>query len=583
MSILGILITPVTEIGKCLFIPLKREINLVIHYKKNIKNLSRHANYLESRREYVQGLMDEARCRSEEPTPEVLNWLESVDEVQADKRRLDDAVKDNKRCFKGWCLDWRRHRRLSREAEWKLVIVMELQERGNFTRVSYDLPPTTIESFPVGDFEAFESTESAMNQIMDALEVDGIHIIGVYGMGGVGKTTLMKEVGRRLKRKKVFEVVLMVTISQKPELKKIQNEIAEKLGLKLHEDSESVRASRILKRMRSEKSILVILDGLWEGLELCDLGIPFGVDHKGCKIVLTARSLDVCNVMDSQANIAVELLNKEDSWKLFKRKAGDGVESPTLFQVAHDVVEECGGLPLAIVTLGRALRQKTLPFWANTLIQLKRSIPTNIDGMNEKVFSSLMLSYNCLETEEIKLCFLFCCLFPDDYNIRMDKLTRYVMGEGFLRDVSTLEEASRKVHDLVDKLKASCLLLNGDEEGYTKMHDVVRDAAISISSNDCQGFLVKIGQRLREWPEREELERCKRISLVNNRISTLPSHAECPELLTLLMQNNWSLNRIPESFFEGMKSLRVLDLNNTSISSLPPSLASLTNLRTLCL
>ncbi|KAG9454176.1 hypothetical protein H6P81_007080 [Aristolochia fimbriata] len=252
----------------------------------------------------------------------------------------------------------------------------------------------------------------------------------------------------------------------------------------------------------------------------------------------------------------------------------------------RDVAKECGSLPLAVVTLGRALRDKDRFVWSNASLQLRRSIPTNIEGMHSKVFLSLMLSYDNLEGDETKLLFLFCCLFPDDNNVSVNALRIYLMGEGLFQDLDTLEETSCRVYSLVDKLKASCLLLDGERERYVRMHDVVRDVAVSISSRDENGFMVNAGLRslgFTEWRATEKLERCKRISLMSNRISTLLENSVCPQLQTLLLQNNACLEEIPDKFFEGMRSIAVLVLSRTPISSLPKSISCLSNLRTLCL
>ncbi|XXG64518.1 hypothetical protein AAC387_Pa05g2449 [Persea americana] len=204
--------------------------------------------------------------------------------------------------------------------------------------------------------------------------------------------------------------------------------------------------------------------------------------------------------------------------------------------------------------------------------------------MYETVLSSLELSYKYLDSAEAKSFFLLCSLFPEGYGISRNDLIRYGMGEGLFRNVNTLEEASAKVHTLIDKLKASCLLLEGGSDNRVKLHDLVHNAANSIVSRPEHGFYVKIGAGLKEWPEIENLKECKRISFCRNNFEMLPADSiSCPRLLTLSLDDNYSLRRIPESFFTGMKALRVLDLCTTNISSLPLSMECLENLRTLWL
>lgn len=68
----------------------------------------------------------------------------------------------------------------------------------------------------------------------------------------------------------------------------------------------------------------MILDNIWENLDLLAVGIPHGNDHKGCKILLTARSEDTLSrKMDSKQNFSVGILKEEEAWSLFKKMAGD--------------------------------------------------------------------------------------------------------------------------------------------------------------------------------------------------------------------------------------------------------------------
>ncbi|XXG64536.1 hypothetical protein AAC387_Pa05g2460 [Persea americana] len=195
-----------------------------------------------------------------------------------------------------------------------------------------------------------------MKQVMDALKGKDTNIIGVYGLGGVGKTTLMKQVAKLVKREKLYEEVVMITLPQNPDLKRIQSDIADQLGLKLEEGNEYTRASKLSERLRQAKNVLLILDNLWARLVLADVGIPHGEECKGCHIILTSRNREVCDAMRSQKVIPVNLLLEQDSWSLFRKTTGAIVDStPALHDLARMVAKECGGLPLAIVILGAAL------------------------------------------------------------------------------------------------------------------------------------------------------------------------------------------------------------------------------------
>ncbi|XP_058075732.1 probable disease resistance protein At4g27220 [Magnolia sinica] len=418
---------------------------------------------------------------------------------------------------------------------------------------------------------------------MSALRDENTKIIGVWGMGGVGKTTLVKNVNNKLQGTQQFNKVIMVIVSEDVDTKRIQGDIAKRLGFTLRENgTEPSRAIDLRNRLMQEKKFLIILDDLWVQLDLAKVGIPSTNSHEGCKIIFTTRNEDVCQGMESQVDIQVKVLSEEESWKLFKEKAGAVVDNSSLQSKAKEVLKECGGLPLAIITLGRALRGRRNPKeWDNALSQLKKSVPSDIKGMENGVYHSIKISYDHLRPQ-LKPAFLFCCLFPEDHDIHVDTMIRLWKGEGFLEDVESWEEALNKGHALVEELKSSCLLLAGEKEGYVKMHDIIRDVAIWISSKeckDCKSF-VRIG--LKSLPQGEGWEEYKRISLRRCEINKLPEGMHCPKLVTLMMPGNEEPIEIQGGFWEATKELRVLDLSETAISKIPV-LSNLVNLRVLCL
>ena len=130
----------------------------------------------------------------------------------------------------------------------------------------------------------------------------------------------------------------------------------------------------VCKKIRMRR----ILDDVWAILDLDSIGIPFGVDHKACRILVTTKNECVCSTMGAQTRkIPLNVLSEGDSWALFRRISGEVVDSPRFNAVARDVVEECGGFPLMLVKIGRSLRGKTLEEWKYLCRQLKKSRALN--------------------------------------------------------------------------------------------------------------------------------------------------------------------------------------------------------------
>ncbi|EEF40606.1 hypothetical protein RCOM_1332370 [Ricinus communis] len=139
-------------------------------------------------------------------------------------------------------------------------------------------------------------------------------------------------------------------------------------------------------------------------------------------------------------------------------------------------------LTYCTVTIAKALKGKSENIWNDVLLRLKNS---SIKGIREmqNVYSRLELSFDLLESDEAKSCFLLCCLLPEDYNVPLEDLVSYGMGLGLFEDLSNIHQARDRVYTLIDELKGPFLLLEGDLEEYecVKMHDMIRDVAISIA------------------------------------------------------------------------------------------------------
>ena len=118
--------------------------------------------------------------------------------------------------------------------------------------------------------------------------------------------------------------------------------------------------------------------------------------------------LIICILMGISKSFHASMNQKKAYTNLYYYLAGDRIEHPDLQSLAMEVAKKCAGLPLAIVTVARALKNKNLSQWKNALRELKRPSPRNFAGVQEDVYAAIELSYNHLESKELKSTFLLC-------------------------------------------------------------------------------------------------------------------------------------------------------------------------------
>lgn len=410
MEILSSLTSTVVEL---LIVPIRRSVSRVFNCSRNVQSLRTHLDELSGTEKRVLHSVEEARNRSEDIEDDVGKWLASVN-VITDKasRVFEDEDKAKKRCFMGFFPNVTRRYKFSTKIESIAEEVVKINHRGRFDRVSYLPARRGIGDRSLKDYEAFESRRPVLDEILEALKDDDVDLVGVYGMAGVGKTTLVKKVAEQVKAGRIFDVVVQAVVSQTPNLRKIQGEIADGLGLKLDAETDSGRADFLYERLKRETKVLVILDDIWERLELDDVGIPSGSDHRGCKILMTSRDRNVLSRgMVTEKVFWLQVLPENEAWNLFKKTAGDVVKYPDLQLVAVEVAKRCAGLPILIVTVARALKDGKLSEWKDALVRLKRF---DKDEMDSQVYSDLALelSYDSLKGEEIRSVFLLCQRCP---------------------------------------------------------------------------------------------------------------------------------------------------------------------------
>ncbi|KAL7153166.1 hypothetical protein ABFS83_04G147400 [Erythranthe nasuta] len=447
--------------------------------------------------------------------------------------------------------------------------------------------------------------EENVERIWKLLVTDKVPSIGIYGMGGVGKTTLTKHIHNRLLEELTQECVFWITVSQEFSITMLQDGIARAIKLDLSDErDEDKRAARLHKALLSlGMKFVLVLDDLWENdlwddIILEKLGDPLRVE--GCQLIITSRSSDVCRQMNCQELIQVEPLDMDGAWNLFCEIHGRQRQTTLNRQVeeiAKSMVKMCDGLPLGIITVAGSMRGVTaVHAWRDAKEELQESATGN-DRMDVKVFKVLKYSFDQLDPNhrrqgnedgytKLQHCFLYCALYLEDYHIPREELVRRFITEELVDKRKRMKAQIDKGHTILDKLVNVCLLERSDYDDHdsVKMHDLVRSMALKITERKT---MVKAGQYgLKEIPNEEVWTKdLEKVSLVSNGIERIPDcvSPNCPKLSTLLLCWNERLHYIADSFFSKMHGLRTLDLSYTKIKELPNYVSDLESLKALIL
>ncbi|KAF7839055.1 putative disease resistance protein [Senna tora] len=245
-----------------------------------------------------------------------------------------------------------------------------------------------------------------------------------------------------------------------------------------------------LDLMFTKKKFVLLLDDIWESLELKMVGVPHLKDNNfQSKVLFTTRSEDVCAKMQAQSTFQVEILTEKESLELFFMKVGEETlnSRPDIPKLAQEMAAECKGLPLALIVVGSAMAGvKSVEAWEYSRNNLTGSSWT-APNLETKVFSILKLSFDKLSDVAHRNCFLHCALYPEDREIGVRDLIDKWIGEGFLGEDTTRSIYAMCNHgeSVIQKLKLSCLLESVEDDLFlwrtVKMHDVIRDMALWLA------------------------------------------------------------------------------------------------------
>ncbi|XP_050234127.1 putative disease resistance protein RGA1 [Mercurialis annua] len=434
-----------------------------------------------------------------------------------------------------------------------------------------------------------------------------VGIVPIVGMGGLGKTTLAQLVFNDSSVVEHFAVKVWICVSDDFNVRKLTKSILECIERKNCDlvDLDTLQTS-LRDKLRGKK-FLIVLDDVWNEKERDweVLRLPFRAGALGSKIIVTTRSEKVALIMGTSHPYRLDVLSFKDCWLLFKQRAfvdGNECAHPNLIPIGEEIVKKCRGLPLAAKALGGVLHAKTeVTEWE---MIMKNDI-WELEEEENGILPALRLSYDQLPAH-LKQCFIYCSIFPKDYNLDKEDLVLLWMAEGFVHP-----KGRRRMEDVASDYFDDLWLRSFFQQSKTYdlskfiMHDLIHDLAQSTAGEIC--FRLE-GDKVQNIPEKarylsvlmdtfksatfEALHTAKSLRtmlLLCNKTSSQVSNVKVPHdlLCSLKCLRSLDMSRIAindvSDLVGDLLHMRYLDLSHTEITELPESVCNLCNLQTLIL
>ncbi|KAL8195969.1 hypothetical protein R6Q57_024969 [Mikania cordata] len=435
-------------------------------------------------------------------------------------------------------------------------------------------------------------------------------VVPIVGMGGVGKTTLARLLYNEARVREHFELKAWVCVSDDFDIFKISETIFESVTRENKEFKDLNSLQLALTERIREKRFLLVLDDVWSENyhDWENLVRPLSSGAIGSKVILTTRKDNLLKSLGFDQLDHLNSLSHDYALSLFAQNAlgvDNFVSHPTLRLQGEGIVKKCGGLPLALKTLGRLLRTKIdEEDWDDVL----NSEIWDLDS-GDDIVPALRLSYHDLPAH-LKQLFAYCSMFPKDFVFDKEELVLLWMAEGFLNQSTTNKSVERLGYKYFEELLSRSFFQpapNG--KSLFVMHDLLTDLATFVSGDYflryenntemrkealakyrhmsfiCDKYVAY--QKFEAFISAKSLRTLVAVSVEKKRSFYLSSKIlvnllpELP-LLRVLSLSYSKITEVPK-FIGSLKHLRYLNLSHTQIKELPENVGNLYNLQTLIL
>ncbi|XP_048426105.1 putative disease resistance protein At3g14460 [Pyrus x bretschneideri] len=434
-------------------------------------------------------------------------------------------------------------------------------------------------------------------------------VIPIWGMGGVGKTTLAQLLYNNDGVKEHFDVRAWACVSEDFDAVGVTKTLVQSIASKPCDTSDMSLLQVALREQLTGKRFLLVLDDLWNDdyNDWSVLQAPFTYGARGSKVIVTTRNESVASIVHTVPIHSLKQLSPDDCWLLLAKHAfrnENASAHPDLEEIGKKIARKCNGLPLAAKTLGGLLScNMDYKKWNHILNSNLWELP-----QANSILPSLRLSFHYLPPY-LKQCFAYCSIFPKDYEFEKHTLVRLWMAVGLISQADGGARMEEVGENYLNELVSRSLIQRSrtEEPGFT-MHDLVNDLAVFVSREFCF--------RMDEEGSYEVPKRVRHLSYAKGGFDAAKKFQPLNGVKYLrtflpmsLRKSNWGYvsSKVPNDLLPTLKCsralslagyenvshlpdcigghihLRYIDLSYTAIKRLPDTVSGLYNLQTLLL
>ncbi|KAL2227858.1 putative late blight resistance protein homolog R1B-14 [Sesamum indicum] len=436
------------------------------------------------------------------------------------------------------------------------------------------LTPTAGEPVVVG----FEDDLTAIKHRLCG-QSSKLQLVPIFGMGGIGKTTLARNAYDDQLIMEHFQIRAWVKVSQDYSIQEILSNLLVSIKPSNGNQCDEFLAENVYKGLKGMR-YLIVIDDVWSTKAWDDIKMIFPDDNNGSRIIVTTRLLDIATYAQFSSSSApheMHFLDEDQSWNLLRQMVFKQEDCPVeLEKIGKLIARSCGGLPLAIIVIAGLLSTvgRTQASWEDIAENVNVAVTTNY----EQFAKILSLSYIHLP-QHLRPCFLYMGGFPEDYEIHVWKLIKLWVAEGFIKSSESKsfeEEAEEYLEDLVKR--SLVLVTKRKTNGKIKVcgvHDLVRDLCIRKAQEE--KFLHRyVGKMLFE-----NMKHQHRISIMHLNLNSLENIYSSTIHTIICFQASYRSPTHPEycSFLGNFRMLKILDMVNSARVPFSPEVFELFHLR----